>query len=674
MRSLSLIMLLFLMAFSTVMAQTKRPITVEDMWNMKRVSDVTLSPDGNTIAFTVKTYSMEENKGQSDIWLIDSNGENLRPLLNSEVSESSPHFTPDGKNIMYSYKSQIWTCDLEGNNKEQVTDLYTGVSGLVWNHDGSNFLFTSKVYPDCTTQECNEKKDKEEEESKVKAKIITELMYKHWDEWRGDKRAHLFLFNMETKEYTDLTEGSEFDVPPLALGSASDYAFSPDGKEIAFAMNDDEMIAASTNNDVYVMSYDDMKPVMISTSPGNDNHPVYSPDGKYLAYRSMARGGFEADTYNIVVLNRETGEAKNISEDVDMSVGQMVWSPDSKSIYFTADYEIYKSFFKIDVETGKYEAVLKERYNSDINISPDGKMLYFSQQRTTQPYEVFSLNLENDEVKQLTHFNKDLLAELEMNEIETFWSEGANGAKVQSILTKPPYFDPNKKYPMIFLVHGGPQGHWSDNFHYRWNHQLFASKGYVVVAPNPRGSSGYGEQFKFDISKDWGGKVFTDLMNTYDNTLETYDFIDENNTFSAGASYGGYMMAWFEGHTDFFNALVNHDGVYNLESMYGTTEELWFPEWEYNGAPWEAEAKEYYEKWSPSNYVENFKTPMLVIQGALDYRVPEGQAFELFTALQKMGVDSKLLYFPDENHWVLKPQNSRLWWKTVFDWYEQHKK
>jgi len=268
--------------------------------------------------------------------------------------------------------------------------------------------------------------------------------------------------------------------------------------------------------------------------------------------------------------------------------------------------------------------------------------------------------------------NNDVLAQVEFEPLETFWCEGANGDKVQSILIKPPFFDPNKKYPMIFLIHGGPQGHWADDFHFRWNIQLFASKGYVVVAPNPRGSTGYGQKFTDEISLDWGGKVYTDLMNAYDYALKNYNFIDSRNTFAAGASYGGYMINWIEVHTDRFNALVNHDGVFNLESEYGTTEELWFPEWEFGGTPWQN--RELYQKWSPHMYIQNAKTPMLIIHGANDFRVPEEQAFQLFTSLQKLGIESKLLYFPDESHWVTKSQNSVLWWNTVFDWFNEHKK
>ncbi|MBU1095735.1 MAG: S9 family peptidase [Ignavibacteriae bacterium HGW-Ignavibacteriae-2] len=674
MRSIKIIIISLLFVFS-IQAQQKKAITVEDMWAMKRVSNVTLSPDGKTVAFAVKIYDMEQNSGQSDIYIINSDGTNLRPIKNSKDNETSPAFTPDGK-LSYQMKGQIRICDLNGKNDIQVTDLYTGCSDVRWSADGTKILFISSVYPECLTQECNKNKDDEIAASKVNVMVFEELMYRHWDDWRGPKRSHLFSYDLKSKKYSDLTLNSNYDVPPIALGSSNDFNISPDGNEVVFTMNQSEMLATSTNNDIFILNLNDLQEnkatsfKKISKSEGNDNQPVYSPDGKYIAFVSMARAGFEADKQALMLYERNTGELNELSGMYDISVGEFIWSPDSKSIYYTAAYEIYNSIYKIDVESGSNEIVLKERVNSSLNISPDGKTLYFDQQRNNLPSEAFSFNLESKELKQLTFMNKELLSKLEMNDIETFWSDGAEGAKVQSILVKPPFFDPSKKYPLIFLIHGGPQGHWDDNFHYRWNTQMFASKGYVVVAPNPRGSTGYGQKFTDEISKDWGGKVYIDLMNAYDYAIENYKFIDKENTFAAGASYGGYMINWIEGHTDRFNALLCHDGVYNLISMYGTTEELWFPEWEYNGTPWES--KDIYEKWSPSNFVQNFKTPMLVVHGGKDFRVPEGQAFELFTALQKRGVESKFVYFPEETHFVTKPQNARFWWNTMFEWFNKY--
>jgi len=677
MKRLILLLMITLSAFH-LNAQNKRTLNVEDLWNMKRIGSYDVTTDGKTIAFAVTTYSMDENKGNSDIWLIDSNGKNLHPFKNTEVNESDPKFTPDGKKIAFSKKGNYWICDLDGSNELQLTNLYSGASGLVWSNDGKKILFVSSVYPDCATQECNEQKDKAAEESKVKAKIITELMYKTWNDWRGDKRSHLFLYDLESKEYFDLMQGSTSDCPPIDLGSSQDYSFSPDGKEIAFVMNTDKMLAASTNNDIFIINIGDVKknsvtPIKkISKSLGNDNQPVYSPDGKYIAFRSMARAGFEADKQTIVLYNRLNGELKNISDNLDISIGQIVWTPDNKYIFYDAANEINNSIYRLDISNGNNLLFVKESVNNDMKISKDGQTIFFKRQKSSVPYEIFSLKTKGGGSEQLTNINQELLSQITFGELNTFWSDGAEGAKVQSIIIKPPFFDANKKYPMMFLIHGGPQGHWTDDFHYRWNTQMFAAKGYVVVATNPRGSTGYGQKFTDEISGDWGGKVYIDLMNAYDYALKNFNFIDPKNTFASGASYGGYMISWILGHTDRFNALICHAGVYNLESMYGGTEELWFPEWEFQGTPWENRAM--YERWSPHRYANNFKTPTLVVHGAFDFRVPEGQAFELFTTLQRKGVPSKFLYFPDEYHFVVKPQNARLWWKTVFEWCEQFKK
>jgi len=675
MKTLSLILLIL---STTLMAQPKHALTFDDLWAMKRIGKVQLSPDGNTIAFNVTTYSFDENKGNIDIYLVDVDGKNIHPFKNSVKNETNPKFSPDGKKIAYVFDSRIWTANLDGSDEQKLTNLSTGASGIVYSNDGKKMLFVSSVYPDCTTDDCNKEKDKQKEESKVKASIFTELMYRHWDEWRGEKRSHLFLLDISSKEVVDLTLNSKSDVPPIALGSDNDYSFSPDGSEIVFTMNPDNVVVTSTNNEIFILKLADIqkeKPTpfkKISESKGNDCQPVYSPDGNFIAYTSMERAGFEADKSRLMLYNRKTGTTNILTKDNDLSVSEFVWSPDAKSIYFLAENEIYNSIYKLEVATSKLTLLQKEGDNANLLLSNDGQKLFFKQQRTNLPYEIFSISTEGKDLKQITFTNSDRLASIEMNPLETFWCKGANGTKVQSILVKPPFFDVKKKYPMIFLVHGGPQGHWSDDFHYRWNLHMFASKGYVVVATNPRGSTGYGQKFVDEISGDWGGKPYVDLMNAYDYAVKNFSFIDAKNTFAAGASYGGYMINWIAGHTNRFNALVSHDGMYNAESAWGTTEELWFNEWEFKGAPFQN--RKLYEKFSPSRFIQNCKTPMLIIHSANDFRLSEEQAFQLFTALQRLDVESKFLYFPDESHWVTKPQNAKLWWDTVLDWFESHKK
>jgi len=659
-------------------AQSKHAITVDDLWNMKRIGTFDVSPDGSKIIFDISTYNMEENSSNTSIWLINTDGTNLKKILDSERNASSPQFLKNRDGISYLSGGQLYLTDLNKKNETKIPEFYSGIGGYEYSIDGSNILFSSNVYAECKTQECNKQKDSQRENSKVKAEIFTELMYRHWNDWRGPKISHLFTYNFETQSYTDLTLSSKYDSPPLALGSTNDYSFSLDGEEIAFTMNKSDFLATSTNNDIFVLSLKNVKEeeptpyTKISTSEGNDNQPVYSPNGKYVAFCSMKRAGFEADKKRIMLYNRFNKKIIDLTGGYDLSADQLIWSKDSKFICFTAANKIYSSIFKVDIDTKLISTIVENVVASSIKLSPNGKTLFFKNQKATLPNEIFSINIDKTNFRKITEMNATVLSTIEMNEAETFWCNGAEDKKVQSIIVKPPFFDSSKKYPMMFLIHGGPQGHWEDDFHYRWNLQMFASQGYVVVAPNPRGSTGYGQQFTDEISLDWGGKVYTDLMNSYDYAVNNFKFIDKENTFAAGASYGGYMINWIEGHTDRFNALVCHSGVYNLESMYGTTEELWFPEWENGGTPWEN--RELYEKWSPNMFVENFKTPMLVVHGAYDFRVPFSQAMELFTALQKMNVESKMLYFPDEYHFVTKPQNAKLWWSSIYEWLDQHKK
>ena len=655
-------------------SQTKRAITVDDLWAMKRIGTYDISPDGKTLAYTLTSYSFEANKGNSDIYLIDADGKNLRALKYSEKNETEPKFSPDGKTIAFVRGGQIWQCNLNGSNEKQLTNIYTEASGFEWSPDGKKILFVSSVYPECTTQECNEQKDNAKAQSKVKAEVFTELMYRHWNNWRGHKRSHLFLLDVTTGNFTDLTEGNKEDVPTLELGSSNDYSFSPDGNEVAYAINPAFTSAISTNIEIYLFNLTSPKaPKLISTSKGVDCQPVYSPNAEWIAWTSMKRAGFEADKKDIILFNRKSSETKNLTEVFDRSVEEIIWTPDSKVICFTAGNEIYSSIYKLDINTGKVDLFHKENYNTNIQLSKDGKTLFFLKQRSDLPAEIFSQSTDGkNTLKRITFTNEEILSQLEMNPVETFWCEGANGDKVQSILVKPPFFDRTKKYPLMFLIHGGPQNAWEDNFHYRWNLQVFAGAGYVVVAPNPRGSTGYGQKFTDEISGDYGGKVYTDLMNTCDYTIKNFSFIDPKNNFAAGASYGGFMINWIAGHTDRFNALFSHNGWFNSESFWGTTEELWFPEWDLGGTPWEN--RDAYEKWSPHRYIHNAKTPMLIVHGAFDFRLSEEQAFQLFTSLQRLGVKSKFLYFPDETHWVTKPQNAKLWWNTVLDWFNENKK
>jgi dipeptidyl aminopeptidase/acylaminoacyl peptidase len=411
---------------------------------------------------------------------------------------------------------------------------------------------------------------------------------------------------------------------------------------------------------------------LTADNPANDNNPRYSPDGKYIAWRSMARAGFEADRQTLTLYDRRSGKKTNLTADFDYSIGAFEWAPNSRDIYFATQDKGRYSIGKVSVKGGDAKLIVTGAYDNNLRVSPDGKSLVFPRQRVNRPTELYRASTSGKNVKKLTDVNGKLLAELEMNPLEEFWFEGAGGRQVHGLITKPPFFEEGKKYPMIYLIHGGPQGAFSDNFHYRWNVQMFASPGYVVATVNFTGSTGYGQDFTDAISGDWGGAPYEDVMKGLDYILENYDYVDADRIGAAGASYGGYMINWIQGNTDRFDCLVSHAGVYNLESMYGSTEELWFPEWENRGTPWEN--IELYEKFSPHRLAANFSTPCLVVHGEHDYRVPYTQGLEFFTALQRQGIPSKLLFFPDEDHFVRKPQNAELWWGTLHEWFAEYLK
>lgn len=658
-----------------LVSQPKRAITFDDLIGMGRVSDPRVSPDGQWIAFVITYHNKVENKTNSNIYLVSVNGGEAKQLTSAKGSNNSPRWMPDGKSIAFvstrDGEAQIWSIPVSGGEAKKVSALSTGVAGLVVSPAGNWFAFNSEVYPDCPDDDCNQKKNEEVEKSKVRAKLFDRLPYRIWNSWKDGKRSHLFVMPTTGGKATDVTPG-DFDTPPIDLGGNWDYAFSPDSKELAFSRNPDNMVAISTNNEMYTVPAAGGTPKKITENPANDSQPLYSPDGKYIAYRAMKRAGFEADQNQLVLYERSSGKLTNLTEAVDYSVNDVVWSPDSKSLIFNADDKGNESIFRITVSDKKVQTLLNKGYNHSLRLSPDGKTLVFIKEAIHKPAEIYKMHIQKADIRKITSINDERAQQLDMSPLEDFWFEGTEGAKVHGWIVKPPSFSAAKKYPMVYLIHGGPQGQWGDQFHYRWSAQMFASRGYVVAMVNPRGSTGYGHKFTDEITGDWGGKVYDDLMKGVDYILKTYAFVDGNRLAAAGASYGGYMVNWIAGQTDRFKCLVNHDGVYNPSSMYGTTEELWFVEWEYKGTPYQN--PELYKKWSPLEYASRFKTPMLVVHGQQDFRVDVSEGFQVFTALQRQGVKSKMLYFPDEGHWVMKPANAELWYKTVLDWIDENTK
>jgi dipeptidyl aminopeptidase/acylaminoacyl peptidase len=701
---------------SSVLAQTpspsppasaKHPFTFEDMMKLKRLDEPVPSPDGKWVVFSATDVDLDANTKISHLWIVPANGGESKRLNETPNHEERPRFSPDGKRLIWTSKAtdptQIWMCDFDPEagrlvgTPRQLTTISTGADGGIWSPDGRNIVFVSAVYPDCKDDACNKQRDDELKKSKVKAKIFMKLFYRHWNAFTEFKRSHLFVVPADSfvgdavsvpgkptaspTEPRDLTPG-DHEVPPFHLGGQDMYAISPDGQELAYTSNIDEVEATRTNNEIFIVPMaggnrqSGSDPKKISNSPGADSTPLYSPDGKYIAWRSQARAGFEADKWRLFVQDRQSGKTKDLSEKFDRSGGSFCWG-NWDEIWLS--YEEYGQAFITRVsalDAAIRKSAMWPRHDThadDLTFADD--TVFFSQMSITAPNEIWSFGIAGPdsaprkELAPVTHMNDALLSQIDMQPLESFGFKGWNNDDVQGFMVKPPGFDPNKKYPLKFLIHGGPQGAWGNSWTYRWNAELFAANGYVAVMINFHGSTGYGQKFTDSISGDWGGKPYIDLMKGLDYVEKTFPFIDKNREAALGASYGGYMANWLLGHTDRFKCIVSHDGMFNSESAYGTTEELWFNEWEFKGPPWKN--RELYRKFSPHLFADKFKTPTLVIHGQNDYRLDVSEGFQLFTTLQRLKIPSKMLYFPDEGHWVLKPQNSRLWYKTVNDWVDQ---
>lgn len=663
-------------AMNTSKAEAKHPITFEDLMKIQRVSDPQISPDGRWVVYAQKSVNLADNSSAGHLWLIPASGGEARQLT-FEGSDSRPRWSPDGKSLAFistrSGNSQVWILPMEGGESHRLTSISTEADGVIWAAKGDNLLFTSQVYPDCADDACNKQRLEEVEKNKVKARLIDELLFRHWDSWRNGRYTHLFVVSSEGGDPRDLTPGA-YDAPVFSLEGPDGYAISADGTEVCYASNRSTPPSAAawtTNNHLYLAPVAGGQPRDITPGEhGSDMAPQYSPDGRYIAYTSQARNGYESDLFRLFVYDRRSGQSKNVTEGFDQWVGSFAWAPDSDTIYFSAPEGVEQPIFRTSVSHPKVEKVM-DGFNEDFVIAPDGNSLIVTRSSLIRPSEVFRAALPSGSVQPLTHANDALLAGLDMNPGESIKTEGALGDKIESLMLKPPGFDAGRKYPGLVLVHGGPQGAWNDAWGYRWNAQMFAAHGYVVIMTNFHGSTGYGQKFTEEISGDWGGAPYEDVMKATD-YLAGLPYVDGSRLVAAGASYGGYMINWIAGHTSRFKALVSHDGVYDLKSMYGETEELWFAEWELKGVPWQH--PELYQKWSPSSFVDKIQTPMLVVEGGVDFRVPEGQALQLFTALQRRGIPSRLLYFPNESHWVLKPQDSQLWYKTVLDWLDNYSK
>lgn len=661
--------------------QSKHPISFEDLMKVQRISDPQISPDGKWIAFVVTQAEVDRNALASHLWLAPTMGGEPRPLTSGPQSDNRPRWSPDSRELAFisnrSGNSQIWILPTDGGEARQLTSISTGADGVTWAAHSDKLVFTSDVYPDCADDGCNQQRLAEAEHSLVKARVINYLFFRHWNHWLDGKFTHLFVVPAAGGAARDLTPGP-YHSPTFFLEAPDGYAISPDGSELCYTSNrtrgdaGQPAVAWTTNDHLYLAATSgnpaaetrDITP----GAHGSDASPQYSPNGRYIAYTSQDRNGYESDLFRLRVYNRENGSVKELTPGFDQWVGTFAWAPDSDTLYFVAPEKAEQPIFKTSVSHPEVRKVLDGHFD-ELSATPDGKALVFTRTTLTRPAEVYRASITGEALTPVTHLNDALLGTLNMNPPEAVYTPGALDASIENLIVKPPNFDSAKKYPGLMLVHGGPQQPWDDSWGYRWNAEMFAAHGYVVVMTNFHGSPGYGQKFVEEISGDWGGAAYEDLMKATD-YLAAQPYVDPDRLGAAGASFGGYMINWIAGHTRRFKTLVSHDGDFDNRSSYGETDEVWFSEWELKGTPWNPSSV--YEKWSPSNFVQNIETPMLLVEGAHDFRVPEGQAFQLFTDLQRRGVPSRLLYFPEESHWVLKPQDSRLWYQTVLGWLDQH--
>ena len=668
-----------LIALGSLLIAQERRFTVNDLLKVRRVSDPQVSPKGDLVAFTITDMDMAANKGTTQIYLVPLSGGEMRQLTNDENSSASPRWSPDGEKLAFvsarDGEDQIWTIDVSSGALKKITSLSTGAGDPVWSPDGNSIAFTSEVYPECKDDACNKKHADERAQSKVKPHVADRLLFRHWKAWKDGMRSHVFVVSSQGGEARDLTPG-DYDAPPFSLGGMTDYAFSADSKELAFASNHDKVEATSTNSDVWIVPVrGGVAKNITANNHGYDGSPRFSADGRFLAYRSQVTPGYESDRFRLMLYDRKTGRAQSVTESLDSWVDEYTFSPDSKTIYLTAEDRGRNPIYSVSVNGGAVNKVLADGFNGEISVTRDGRSFVFSRSSMAKPSAIYRASIDGTGATALTTTHDAFISAFKLQPGEEMTWTGGAGDKVAGWIVKPANFNPRRKYPLVVLIHGGPQGAWNDSWGYRWNPQVWANDGYVAFMPNPRGSTGYGQRFVSEISGDWGGKVFVDISNGVA-MAANLPYVDKNRIGAAGASYGGYMIDWIEGHNNdprfTYKVLVSHDGVYNLTAMYGATEELWFPEWEFKGTPWTN--KPMYEKWSPHNFVQNFKTPILVITNDLDFRVPVTEGLQLYTAAQRMGVESKLVDFSDEGHWVGKPGNSVFWYNTVLDWLDKHLK
>ena len=658
-------------------ADAAHPFAVEDLVSLRRLAEFRASPDGGRIVYALSTLDLAANKRRVDLWLVNADGSGQRQLTHTPESEASPRWAPDGKAIYFLAKrggetSQVFRLPLDGGEASPATALPLDVGSFALSADGKGLVVSLEVYPDCADLACTADRLAAKAREKATGRLYKELLFRHWDEWEDGLRSHLFAVSLAAPgEARDLMKGMDADCPSKPFGGDEEYTFTPDGKGVVFSAKDVGRAAAwSTNFDLFHAPLDGAAAPKKLTAANEawDTAPRFSPDGKWLVYRAMKTPGYEADRWRVLVRAWPAGTDREVAPGWDRSPGELQFSADGKTLYATADHLGRQALFAIDVATGAVKELVSQGTVGGVAVAKG--RLVFSKDDLKAPADLFTVKPDGTGLTALTRLNADLLAKVKLGDAEQFTFAGWNGEKVHAWLVKPVDFDPAKKWPVAFLIHGGPQGSFGDHFHYRWNPQTYAGAGYAAVMVDFHGSTGYGQAFTDSIGGDWGGKPLEDLQKGLAAALARYPFLDGDRVAALGASYGGYMVNWIAGAwPDRFRCLVSHDGNLDEQFAYFDTEELWFPEREHGGTPWENPAS--YQKHNPVNLVKNWKTPILVIHGGKDFRVVETQGFGTFTAAQRKGVPSEFLYFPDENHWVLKPQNSIQWHRTVLGWLDR---
>lgn len=656
-------------------ADKTHPFSVHDMLAMERISDPQVSPDENFVVFTLRTTDMEANRGRTDLWILELANKKIRRLTSHPASDFNPRWSPDSRWVWFlstrSGSSQVWRIRTDGGEAGQITDLPLNASNLLVSPDGRMIAFTMDVFLEHPTPEATRQELDRREEMKASGRLYDDLFVRHWDTWEDGRRSHLFVMDTEKDAPIDVMAGMDADTPSQPFGGPEEITFSPDSQWVIFtAKNAGRKQAWSTNFDLYRSPVNGgcVPDCLTAANPAWDTAPVFSPDGKTLAYLAMDRPGYESDRFRIMLMQWPDGTPRVLTEEWDRSPSSLCWSPDGRSLYATAPNLGQSSLFSIDTKNGTADVIIKEGTVQAPSFA-NGRLI-FGRDTLTSPVELYTSELDGSQIQPLTHINDETVAAARMGEYEQLTFPGWNNEKVYAYMVKPVDFDPEKKYPVAFLIHGGPQGSFGNHFHYRWNPQAYSGAGYAAVMVDFHGSVGYGQDFTDSIRGDWGGKPLVDLKKGLAAALERYPWMDSERIGALGASFGGFMINWIAGQwPDRFRCLVNHDGNLDERFAYYATEELWFPEWDHRGTPWTN--TEGYEKHNPVLFVNKWKTPMLVIHGAQDFRVVLTQGLAAFTALQRQGIPSRFLYFPDENHWVLQPHNSILWHDTVLEWLDR---